>query len=159
MTEPTRSRPQMQDYGISQDDAGMLDWAWVDAQMTQARNYWIGSTRPDHTPHVAPVWAVWLDGTLYFSTSIRSRKARNLAANPAVVVNLESGDDAVILEGRVERVGDRELLERVLDRYEAKYAFRPTPDDPAALWYALRYDTVLAWQEADFPRTATRWTF
>ncbi len=159
MTEPNRSRPQMRDYGIHQDGDGMLPWSWVDGQMAEARNYWVCSTRPDGKPHAAPVWGVWLEGTLYFSTSPTSRKGRNLAANPAVVVHLESGDDTVILEGTVQRVTDRALLGRVVDVYAAKYAFRPDPDDPSGLWLALQPQAVFAWQEADFPRTATRWTF
>lgn len=159
MTEPNRSRPQMKDYGIHQDPAGMLPWDWVIEQMTQARNYWVCSTRPDSTPHAAPVWGVWVDGTLYFSTSPGSRKGRNLDANPAVVVHLESGDESVIAEGTVERVTERDLLGRIVDVYAAKYDFRPDPDDPSVLWLALRPKTVFAWREADFPRTATRWTF
>ena len=41
--------------------------------------------RPARTarPHVMPVWGVWLDGRLWFSSGLRSRKARNLAATPA----------------------------------------------------------------------------
>lgn len=159
MTDTHRSRPQMRDYGIHQDDDGMLPWSWVEQQMAQARNYWVCSTRPDGKPHAAPVWGVWHAGTLYFSTSPTSRKGRNLSANPALVVHLESGDDTVILEGTAQRVTDRALLGRIVDVYATKYDFRPDPDDPAALWLALRHQAVLAWREADFPRTATRWTF
>src|SRR4029079_9319692 len=52
-------------------------------------------------PHVAPVWALWFDGAVVFSTSGRSRKAKNFARDARCVVTVEQGDDAVIVEGTV----------------------------------------------------------
>jgi general stress protein 26 len=104
-----------------------------------------------------PVWGVWDSGALYFSTSRESRKARNLERSPEVVVHLESGDDVVILEGAVERVG---LEERVANAYEAKYDYRPSSDDTGdGAWLELRPRVAYAWREEDFPRTATRWSW
>src|SRR5437868_6624995 len=115
-TDAKRTRPEMKDYGISTDPQGMLVWDWVDVQMEKSRNYWIASSGTDGKPHAAPVWGVWMDGALYFSTSPTSRKARNLSANPDVVVHLESGDDVVILEGRIEHEHDLAVLRRMADR-------------------------------------------
>jgi hypothetical protein len=159
--ENARRRPYMRNYGIAETAEGLMSWAWVDEQMAKSRSYWVCSTRPDGRPHAAPVWGVWFEGTLYFSTDRGARKARNLAANPAVVVHLESGDDSVIFEGVVEEIADMELLRRVGKAYAAKYP----PYDPVgegmegALWYALRPQSALAWLEKDFPNTATRWDF
>lgn len=159
--QAARRRPTMaKGYGISPQPAGMLDWSWVDEQMAKSRNYWICSTRPDGRPHAAPVWGVWHEGVLYFSTDPAARKARNLAASPEVVVHLESGDDSVILEGVVEAVTDHALLSRVGKAYALKYPpYDPVGEGMEALWYALRPRTALAWQEHDFPNTATRWDF
>ena len=156
-----RGRPTMRNYGIATTDEGLMAWDWVDAQMSRSRNYWIGSTRPDGRPHAAPVWGVWLDGVLYFSSDRGSRKARNLAANPEVVVHLESGDDVVIFEGVVEEITDSALLARIFTAYAAKYPpYDPGAEGaPAGLWYALRPRAAFAWLEKDFPNTATRWDF
>src|SRR3954454_12265322 len=108
--ENARRRPCRRNYGVATTHEGQRRREWVDGQMTKSRNYWIASTRPDGRPHAAPVWGVWVDGVLYFSSDARSRKARNLAANPEVVAHLESGDDCVILEGRVEPMTDRDKL-------------------------------------------------
>ena len=86
----------------------------------------------------------------------RSRKGRNLARDPRVVVHLESGDEVVIVEGEVERV---RLEPGAADAYEAKYAFRPDPESPEGLWYAVRPTVAYAWLESDYPRTATRFAF
>src|SRR5262245_60149405 len=93
---PKPDRPDMPTgYGIAQIEKGLLSWEWVTAQLENSRNYWICSTRPNGRPHAAPVWGVWFEGALYFSSDRRSRKARNLAAKPEVVAHLESGDDTV----------------------------------------------------------------
>ena len=144
-------------------DTGLMSWDWVDGQMAKSRNYWIASTRPDGRPHAAPVWGVWYRRRAVLQQRSGSRKARNLAANPEFVVHLESGDDCVILEGRVEVMDSREKLLAlgVGDAYKTKYP----PFDPFenggmfGLWFVLHPRTVLAWLEKDFPNTATRWDF
>lgn len=155
-------RPKMKDYGIHEDQEGMLTWDFVDKQMAQSRNYWIGTTQPDGRPHAAPVWGVWLDGSLYFGTGPNTRKARNLAANPALVVHLESGDDVVILEGTAVKLTTMtpEQYEAFGTAYAAKYnGFKPNPPSENEPIYTLRIQTAMAWLEKDFPRTATRWEF
>jgi hypothetical protein len=159
--EPRVSRPDFTpDYGIldAASGAGLLPWSWVAERMAGARNYWIGSSRPDGRPHAAPVWGVWVDETFYFSTDPRSRKGRNLGANPQVVVHLESGDEAVILEGVVEEVRDSPELARFVDAYDEKYHIRPDTMEWAVI-YALRPQVAYAWRERDFSESATRWQF
>ena len=158
--EPKPSRPDIEGYGIHTSSTGMLPWSHVTDQMERSRNYWLGTTRPDGRPHAAPVWGVWLDRALYFGTGPQSRKARNLAANPALVVHLESGDDAVILEGRAEAITrpDPALFARIADVYAVKYdGFRPEYPEREGDMYVLRPRVAFAWLERDFPATATRW--
>ncbi len=159
-TDGPPGRPRMpRGYAIAADREGLLPWSWAEERLTAARNYWLATTRPDGRPHVMPVWGLWLEGTLYFSTARYSRKARNLAARPDAVAHLESGDEAVILEGAVHEVTDAARLARFIDAYEAKYRFRPEPHDVANAVYALRPRVAFAWREQDFPVSATRWRF
>jgi PPOX class probable F420-dependent enzyme len=125
-------------------------------QCVAARNYWICTTRDDGRPHAMPVWGLWLDDAVVFSTDPQSLKARNFGARPDVVVHLESGDDTVVVEGRVEKL-DRPLLERFVDAYEAKYDYRPNAEQAEGV-YVVRPHRVLAWREQDFPTSATRFT-
>ena len=141
-------------YGIASGADGQLPWSWVERECARARNFWICTTRADGRPHAMPVWGLWLEGRIVFSTDPVSLKARNFIARPDVVVHLESGDDVVIVEGRVEPM-DVALLPAFLDAYEAKYQHRPTEDQTEGV-YQLRADLVLAWQEKDFPTSATR---
>ena len=70
-----------------------------------------------------PVWGVWLDGALYFGGSPETRRGRNIAANPAVVVNLESGQDVEIIERDAHEASHPEwaLANWISADYKAKY--------------------------------------
>lgn len=159
---PRAGRPNMpESYGLHEvaDGRNLLTWTWVTDRLASARNYWLGTTRPDGRPHSMPVWGLWLDEKFYFSTGRGSRKARNLAVNSDVVIHLESGDEAVILEGWLEKVHDAAKLVIYADAYKKKYGFRPDPEDPGSLTYRLYPRAAFAWLESDFPKTATRWQF
>ncbi len=116
------SRPNFSPaYGISQETKRLLPWSHAIDRLTASRNYWLATTRPDGRPHVAPVWGAWVDGALYFGTDRTSVKARNLEANPTLVVHLESGDDVVILEGIPEIIPDPAAVTGLDAAYRAKY--------------------------------------
>jgi nitroimidazol reductase NimA-like FMN-containing flavoprotein (pyridoxamine 5'-phosphate oxidase superfamily) len=135
----------------------MLPWDWATERLEASRNYWISTTKLDGAPHAMPVWGLWLDGAVVFSTSPRSTKARNLARDPRVVVHVESGEEVVILEGEIEKIA---LTERAADLYAAKYDYRPEPSGSADEgWYLLRPRIAFAWTEAGFPRSVTRFAF
>ena len=148
-------------YGLGDApaDGSALPWSDVVEWLTRARNYWVCTTRSDGRPHAMPVWGLWSEGALWFSTDPTSIKGRNLAARPDVVIHLESGDEVCVLEGRAERVREEGALAAFDDQYEAKYDVRPSSMGDAAGVYRLEPATALAWTEADFPTTATRFAF
>ena len=149
-------RPSMPSgYGISTEPAGHVPWSWVEKELGGARSYWVCSTRDDGRPHAMPVWGLWLAGRLLFSTDPESLKARNFTARPEVVIHLESGDDVVVVEGAVAPM-DRALVAAFCDAYDDKYSYRPAPDNEAHGLYQVVPEQVLAWREADFPTSATR---
>jgi nitroimidazol reductase NimA-like FMN-containing flavoprotein (pyridoxamine 5'-phosphate oxidase superfamily) len=157
--KPRRRRPAFKGYGIADSEDGMLPWSWGVERLERARNYWVSTTRPDGRPHAMPVWGVWLDGAFVFGSGRDSAKSRNLAANPAVVVHLESGDETVILEGRAEPVLDEELERRVDEVYGSKYDFKPDASGESDPWFIVRPKRAYAWIEASYPTSATRFDF
>lgn len=148
-------------YRISPQLSGAPHPAWDDVNraLAAAHNYWVATAGAGGRPHAVPVWGVWLDGTFYFATARGSRKGRNLAENPRVVVHLESGDDVVILEGDADEVSSASMLARFADAYEAKYRWRPGTDGDPGVTYALRPRVAFTWRERDFPQSAIRWLF
>ena len=155
--EPVAGRPHFPSgYGISTAKEGLLAWAWAVRKLESSRNYWVVTTSSQGVPHAMPVWGLWLDGAVVFSTSPKSRKGRNLAANRRIVVHLESGDEVVVVEGEAR---ETEIDERLAAEYEAKYDYRPEPGSPGGLWYRVAPRVVYAWLESDYPRSATRFVF
>lgn len=160
LVEGGPSRPEaLKGYGVLEVE-GNLHWSHAEERLGRARNYWIATTRPDGGPHAAPVWGVWVEGSLYFGTGRGSVKGRNLTHNPELVVHLESGDDVVILEGEVQEVRDRASFEAIDAAYQAKYSMGVLEaGDDGAVWYVVRPRRAHAWLENDFLNTATRWRF
>ncbi len=159
---PKASSPRM--YG-GHLGSGRLPWTWATERLTAARNYWIATTRPDGQPHSRPIWGVWLDDALYFSTG--SLAAQNLAANPAITAHLESGSETVILEGTAETLTDRARLAEVVRAYNLKYHMNMDPDALPGPFYAVRPRVAFGWVSDDsgldggaaFHDSATRWRF
>ena len=159
-SEPQAGRPDMPaDYGIQDPNSGsgMLAWERTLPKIAAARNYWIGSTRPDGRPHDMPVWGLWLRDRFLFSTGRSSRKAINIGRQPYIVVHLESGDDVVILEGLAQEITDQALLAEFVEAYDKKYGFRPDTSDIHNVYYELKPQVAFAWLESDFVGGATRW--
>ena len=163
LATPKASRPFMPGYGIvdANSGRGLLPWSWAVERLSKSRNYWIATTWPNGRPHCVPVWGVWLDEGFYFSSGERSRKARNLAPNPRVVVCPENGDEAISLEGVAETVADAETIAKFIAAYNSKYNWDLTPETVRTLGFAVRPRKVLAFNDApgEFQTTATRWEF
>jgi PPOX class probable F420-dependent enzyme len=141
-----------------------LSWPQIAARLAAARNYWLCTTMPSGAPHAAPVWGVVTDGTLYLYSERRTVKARNLAADPRVVVHLESGEDVVIVHGIAEDMGTPAEVPQVVAALSAKYtgpgdrAYLPDADPDFDVVYAIRPRSAMLWQLADYEASQHRWT-
>ena len=91
-------------------------------RLRDCHNYWLATVRPDGRPHAMPVWAVWLDEAVWFSSAVRSRKIRNLRANPACTITTEDGRAPVIVDGTAAVTADPAAIQAFLDATNAKYA-------------------------------------
>ncbi|MFF4897235.1 pyridoxamine 5'-phosphate oxidase family protein [Streptomyces sp. NPDC001068] len=147
------------------------DWSEAEKLLTGAELFWLATVRPDGRPHVTPLIAVWHDGALHFSTGGDERKARNLAANPQVVLTTGRNDWArgydLTVEGAAVRVTDDGRLRELAAAWEAKYGaawhyevadgcFRHGPG--AALVFAVRPRKVLGFGKGE-PFSQTTWTW
>jgi hypothetical protein len=160
MTEPVADRPEMPDGYLG---GAPLPWRWAVDQLLDARNYWVTTINANGRPHVRPVWGIWHDDTFQFSTG--ARHAENIARDPRVTVNLDSGDDCVIVEGTGEATTDPATRLTFVDEYQEKYEYPITLEFVDTL-YVVRPSVVLGWLAYDiapgatlFAATATRWRF
>lgn len=164
MPDPSADRPHMPGYGILPADrgGGLIPWAEAERRLLAAHDYWCATVRPDGRPHVMPVWGAWLDGRLWFSSSVGSRKVRNLAAEPRCTLTTDDARDPVVVEGVAERVAEPAALRAFLAAVNPKYGSALTEEflDPAVnATIAVRPVTVFALSGADFTGTPTRWRF
>lgn len=162
---PRRSRPSLPDgYGLPTTDDGLLTWAEVEARLQASRHYWLSTVRPDGTPHAVPRWGVWVGGRFYYDGAPTTVHARNLEHNPACTLTLESGAEAVIVEGgsratRADPDGLGADLAAAFGKYHPEYA--PEADawagDDGGGLRVLTPVRALAWFA--FPTDCTRFTF
>ena len=158
--KPVADRPDIP-YGLKgpKEGMGLIPWSRVSSRMQASYIYWVSTTRKDGRPHSIPVWGIWLDETLYFSNGALT--ARNVGRDPRVSVHLESGEDAVIIEGVVENASGKALVKRINAEYNAKYLWEGSQD----VWFALRPHVAFAWlapsaglgAESVYAGSATRW--
>jgi PPOX class probable F420-dependent enzyme len=154
----------MPGYGVvaAVEGSGLLPWSWAAERLTTSRNYWLASVWPDGRPHVMPVWGMWDDAVLWFSSAAESRKIRNLAADPRCCVTTEDASDPVVLEGTAQIVTEQPLLQRVVDLMNAKYGtdFGLAFLDPAQnATVRVRPRRVFGLRSGDFTGSPTRWVF
>ena len=157
MKAPKASRPNIPDYGISKSKKGMLPWKWAADRIVKSRQYWVATVRSDGSPHVMPVWGVWLQNAFYFSTGRQTRKARNLASNPRCVICSEDSAQAVIVEGNASELKESKKLAEVAKVYKKKYKVDVSAMDSPIYW--VRPSIAFGLFEKKFPTTATRWKF
>ena len=164
MSQPAADRPVMPGYGIlpATEGSGLIPWAEAERRLTVSHDYWCGTVRPDGAPHVMPVWGAWLEGRLWFSSSLRSRKARNLAADPRCTLTTDDARDPVVLEGVAQRITEPAGIGAFLDAVNAKYDVRLERGflDPGINGsYAVRPVRAFALNHGDFTGSPTRWRF
>lgn len=140
-----------------------MPWAEVAGRLAAARSYWLGTSDPGGAPHAVPVWGAVVDDALYFFSERRTAKARYIAANPQVVVHLESAEDVVIVHGRLEDLGvpqdDRDVMAALAAKYPAPEDAQYLPDEDAGfdvLW-VLRPERAMIWRLDDYDASQARW--
>jgi PPOX class probable F420-dependent enzyme len=140
-----------------------LSWSEVAARLAPARTYWLNTTSPGGAPHAAPVWGAVLGDTLCLYSERRTRKARNLAADPRLVVHLESGDDVVIVLGTAEDLGNPAQVPDLVAALAAKYTrpadrqYLPDADPDFDVVYAIKPRTAMLWQLPEYETSQRRW--
>ena len=165
MIEPKASHPYWPDAleKSSQGTAALKPWSWALERLEKSHNYWIATTRPSGRPHLMIVWGIWWQDAFWFSTGPRTRKAKNIAADPHVVIGTEKADETVILEGLAEETKDRSFWKQLAQIYNAKYGgdVGPLLESSGGSVYRVKPQLAFAQDEhaENFNDSVTRWHF
>jgi len=112
-------------------DLPVIDWGWVAERLgdgvTQGpgtggpdrHTWWLATIDADGSPHVTALGALWVDGDVWFTTSERSRKGRNLARDARCTASLSTTDVDLSVTGEAERVTDPAAVAGMAARWAA----------------------------------------
>ena len=152
-------RPQAPSgYGYSTEAKGMLSWETIRDALAAANIYWIGTSRPDGSPHLHSIWGGWVGHHLYFEGGETTRWARNLAADARVAFGAESNGFHISGRGVVVRGPAGDDFKSVVSNYGGKYDYKPQSD----AFYKVIPDTIIALNMSsmeDFASSPTRFRF
>jgi hypothetical protein len=158
----------MADYGVPTDVDGVLPWSWAEQRLASCRNFWIVTASPAARPHALPAWGVWMPAAerFAFSCGAHSRKARNLRANPQIVVAVDDTVECVSVEGRVREISGTDA-DPYVDAFARKY--EDDPGKQAELAAFIRGHLIfevtperafgIIEREDEFSERATRWVW
>ncbi|HZQ08401.1 MAG TPA: pyridoxamine 5'-phosphate oxidase family protein [Anaerolineae bacterium] len=88
-------------------------------RLETAANIWLATVRPNGSPHLVPIWFVWLDEKAFICTGRDSIKARNIAKNSHVAFSLEDGSDPLVVQGEARFLDT--IPSAVADAFQKKY--------------------------------------
>jgi PPOX class probable F420-dependent enzyme len=99
----------------------------VEHRLQTEQNLWLATVRPDGSPHLVPIWFVWVAGKIYLCTGAESVKVRNAKQNPRVSIALEDGSQPIVIEGLARPIG--QIDSAVLAEFQRKYDWDITSDE------------------------------
>src|SRR5512143_2963724 len=98
----------------------------VERRLQTEHNLWLATVRPNGTPHLVPIWFVWMAGKIYLCTGADSVKVRNLLQNPHVSLALEDSNQPIVIEGLALPIGA--VPKPVIEDFQRKYDWNISTD-------------------------------
>ncbi|HET6989310.1 MAG TPA: pyridoxamine 5'-phosphate oxidase family protein [Kribbella sp.] len=88
---------------------------------------WVATASPDGTPYLMPLSFLWNGETLLLSTAAGNPTARNLQANPTILLTLGHTRDVVHITATTQTLRAADLTDSEGDAFAAKAGFDPRP--------------------------------
>jgi hypothetical protein len=115
-------------------------------------------------PQVVPLWFVWLDGEVFFNTTLGNRSVRSVEARPRAAATVDDGEvygelRGVTFRGIVQRSDDDPRLGTVKAAFARKYfGGDPVPFDRwrGRAWFRLTPDHEASWDFRKIPEARER---
>jgi Pyridoxamine 5'-phosphate oxidase len=95
-----------------------LEWAPIQARLESGisqgpgtggpsrHTCWLTTINPDGSPHVTGIGASFVDGTFWFQSGERNRKAKNLDRDPRCALSVATEEFDLVVEGEARQVTD-----------------------------------------------------
>lgn len=98
-----------------------LRWPEVRDLLAACGSYWLATVGRGPRPHVRPVLGVMIGDHWYSTASASTVKHRNLGRDSEVAVTAGAAGADLVLEGLVEPVRERDVLQELAAAYHRKY--------------------------------------
>ncbi len=120
-------------------------WRAIEMRLGRESTAWVSTVRPDNSPHLLPVWFVWLDNIFYFVVPTHSEQYENLKLNQRVSISLPDPERVIMIEGEA-HASSRTASEKLSEYFFNKYEFDFTRD-PEIEWRLVEVtpSRLLAW--------------
>jgi PPOX class probable F420-dependent enzyme len=126
----------------------------MDAFLAEPRNAIVATLNPDGSAQLSPIWFVWEDGVVYFSTTKHRLKVKNLQRDPRISFVVDDPGPpqrTVTFRGEVRSI--EEGLGTVTERIARKYspdgnAYESIANTPGRVVVAFRPSRILTWRDA-----------
>ena len=126
----------------------------IDAFLAEPRNAIVSTLNPDGSAQLSPIWFVWEDGVVYFSTTKHRLKVKNLRRDPRISFVVDDPGPpqrTVTFRGEVHSI--EEGLGTVTERIARKYspdgsAYESIANTPGRVVVAFRPSRTLTWRDA-----------
>ncbi len=167
------------------DGLPALEWSEVELQLIDLRThndphspnrstFWLTTLNADGSPHVTSVGALWHEGSCWFQTGERTRKAKNVARDARCAISVATKSFDVMVAGLARRVTEPKVVATIAALW-AESGWPARPDDTATgitapfnaptlgppPWfvYELQPRTATAVGTAEETAGSTRWRF
>jgi nitroimidazol reductase NimA-like FMN-containing flavoprotein (pyridoxamine 5'-phosphate oxidase superfamily) len=132
--------------------------------LASQRTVRVATVGPEGTPHVVPLWFVWVQGTMYLNSTLGNPTVENMLRTgraSAVVDDGTAYDElrGVVLTGMVERADDDPRLPEADRLWSEKYmGGSPTPYRrwKDRVWLRLRPEQTASWDFRKIPEARAR---
>lgn len=140
------------------DTANRMDPAQARAFLVESRHAIAAVLRPDGAPQLSPIWFLYENEKLYFSSGLSSAKYRQLSRDPRIALCIDAGHPdarAVVISGTAQIITDEspertDLEWRILRRYHEtdedahRYEASVAEDGPDAL-VVVSPERIIGW--------------
>jgi PPOX class probable F420-dependent enzyme len=144
--------------GSMSETANQMTPSEIQAFLDAPRHAIAAVLRPDGAPQLSPIWFLYENEQLYFSSSISSAKYRQLCRDPRIVVCIDAGHPdarAVSITGTTELITEEnperaDLEWRILRRYhesdeEARRWQSETEAEGPTVLVVVSPDRIIGW--------------
>lgn len=145
-----------------------LDLSLTDEELQEylarQRTARVATVSEDGTPHVIPLWFVWVDGTMFLNSTLGNTAVENAFRTGVAAATIDDGETydvlrGVLLTGRIERADDDPRLSDVMHAWSQKHlGGNPVPFGAwrNRVWIRLLPTRVASWDFRKIPEARAR---